>query len=309
MVNDRGFRTMNVAVGHSRALGLIAAVALMLITGCGNAQKDGLAADPVSAKASKESPFYKHRLTGNVTASQRAAFADHLAKAKSGDVQSQVEVGLYHYNDRKRDLAREWFLKAAAAGSHAGQYYVALLSRGDDQVTELRKAADMGNPEAQYEVSGRVARTDPESGARYLLMAAEGNYPLAQEAVARRLDGTERFRQPATDAIQRDEARALYWYKRLSENPYADGVEGNGPWRRRAHALTGIGLLYFHGRGAPQDDRLAAEFLEKGIAGGSTSHSAYIALAELYQQGRGVTKNVQKAEDLIKRAPRPRPQR
>ncbi|MCC7269375.1 MAG: hypothetical protein IT468_01495, partial [Rhodocyclaceae bacterium] len=106
MDNDRGFRTMNVAAGPSRTLGLIAAVALMLITGCGNAQKDGLAADPVSAKAPKESPFYKHRLTGDVTESQRAAFADHLAKAKSGDVQPQVEVGLYYYNDRKRDLAR-----------------------------------------------------------------------------------------------------------------------------------------------------------------------------------------------------------
>ena len=65
-------------------------------------------------------------------------------------------------------------------------------------------------------------------------------------------------------------------------------------------AFHGLGLMYLEGDCVEQDEYKAAEWLSRGVE--QDLEGSMITLAQLYEEGRGVEKNLEYAQELYQRA-------
>ncbi len=140
-----------------------------------------------------------------------------LAAARSkNDQDASDRIFLLKRVDER--LAISLMRKAAERGLPNAQYELAAmlrtLNREEEREAWLRRAAKQGHPYAQLEVSGYYAeRKDYRTAARWLGKAAEAGVPQAQYSLATYyLKGL---------GVARDRAEAAYWFGRAAEKePY-----------------------------------------------------------------------------------------
>lgn len=159
-------------------------------------------------------------------------------------------------------------------------------------------ARNDGLAEAQYRL-GRILREEREFEAAesQLEKAAEAEYQpaidylekddnlLAREVrVARsspdrqKVLGDDLYR--GRNGLEKDAARAAYWYERAAE-------------RGHAPAQTMLGYLYYQGEGVDQDYAKALEWYKEAALQGHPGSQA--SLGYLYGEGHGVERNLRQA--------------
>ena len=151
-----------------------------------------------------------------------AAFLTVKAKAESGDVEAQFDLGMCYENGQgvtpNSTQAAEWF----------------------------RKAAEHGNASAQYElgkmyVSGAGVVKDDIQAAKWLAKAADQEHPSAQLGLA--------IMYSSGEGVAQDYGQAGIWSRRAAEQGYAV-------------AQLFLGELYANGNGVPKDYVEAYKWIE-----------------------------------------------
>jgi TPR repeat protein len=210
--------------------------------------------------------------------------------------------------------AREWYQKAAEAGSTAAMFILGKLYsdglgvvRDDAQALAwFRKAADAGD-------------SDGMNGVGFMYWAGRG---VAQDYAQAR-----QWYQKAADAgnaggmynlgvlynkgqgVSQDYARALEWYRKAADAGAADAMNSVGfaywagqgvsrdyaqarQWYQKAadagdnEAMRNLGVLYENGKGVPQDYVQARQWYQKAAAAGNVR--AMLNLGRMYEKGEGV---------------------
>lgn len=143
----------------------------------------------------------------------------------------------------------------------------------DEQVDQLRKAAEQGDLDAQfrfaicYEQGNGVPQDDKEA-ALWFKKASEQGYDLAQYKLGNcYIQGT---------GVPQDDKEAVMWFKKAAE-------QGN------ARGQYNLGVCYKWGRGVPQDDKEAAAWFEKAARQGHPV--GQYKIGECYYNGTGVPRN------------------
>ncbi len=177
--------------------------------------------------------------------------------AEEGYAKAQVDLaGLYLEGakgvEKNKQLALEWFQKAAEQGNQAARYYAAdLLYRGEGvvqdkakAVKEWRIAAEAGLPEAQYRFSKFLLSGDAitEQGRKYLETAAEAGHAMA----ARDLGF---LHARGEKGLPFDMKKSAYWYEKAAQAGDAE-------------ALYISALFYIDGKLMPEDVNKAVRYLK-----------------------------------------------
>ena len=170
---------------------------------------------------------------------------------------------------RVTQLAREDPVRAQAA---LGLYYAegVLVAKDPLRGCDLfAKAAAAGHLAAAYRSSECLAKSDPGSARRWLERSASGGNPAAQEALGR----------ACIEGDNSDAACAKKWL----EPAAAKG---------RVSAMSVLAWLYVR-EGTPESSARASELYRAAAEGGDLA--AQNNLGELYETGRGVSRNAAQA--------------
>lgn len=188
-----------------------------------------------------------------------------------------------------------------------------LAKNPEEALKWYRKAAEQGDKEAQYKLSGIYSEgtgtaKDKAEGLRWHLKAAEQGHLLAQLNLAEKyLRGT---------GVPKDKAEAAKWFRMVADQglDYAQGMLGwmylNGEgvakdpaeaarWYLKAaeqgfaEAQSQLGWMFFNGEGVKKDPAEAARWYRKAADQGMAD--AQNRLAWLYFQGAGVAKDTWQA--------------
>ena len=186
-----------------------------------------------------------------------------------------------------------------------------LLSQGKYAEAQRlnRKAADQGNPVAQYNLgdiydNGQGVPKDSAEAFRWFHQAADQGHAEAQAILGRMYANGE--------GVDKDPVAAVKWSLRAAEqgqiyaqcnlaNAYA---EGKGVLQDRSEAIkwyrlaaaqghsgaqASLGRIYLDGLGVPKDETEAALWFQKSAEQGDAAAQA--KLGQLFQNGIGVTKD------------------
>lgn len=128
------------------------------------------------------------------------AFKAYHKLAESGSVRAQLLVGwMYHAGQgvtQNFDAARDWYRKAADAGSPEGQYYLGTLYRTDGQyeqaISWFEKAASQGYARAFYGLGkmheiGEGVTINQNKAYEYFERAANLGHMVAKREIAVRM--------------------------------------------------------------------------------------------------------------------------
>jgi TPR repeat protein len=167
-------------------------------------------------------------------------------------------------NDRGKVL--NWYLCAAEQGDGEAQLRAGIILLGraveqslaekrdrDDSPLQpeglywLRRAAEQGNPEAQYDLGRRLLHDDPEAALHWFERAAGRDHDKAQYELG------EIYREGNGAPAGVNHAEAAKWYLLAAER-------GNGSAQAR------IGDMLYSGTGVPQDLVKAYEWLNLAAA-------------------------------------------
>lgn len=170
----------------------------------------------------------------------------------------------------------EKFAEGEESGSRDGEeaYREAVRLRrsgaADEAVVRLKQAAELGHPEAAYELGmlylqGRDVPEDLEASARWLNRAADLGEPRAQYLVGANL--------LAGNGVERDPARGVSFLARAGEQGHV-----------RAQYL--LGQSYAHGVGVPTNPAWAARWYGRAARAGHADAQYYYG--EMYANGAGV---------------------
>jgi TPR repeat protein len=219
---------------------------------------------------------------------QRKSFEKTLEKARAGDAQEQFELSrMYRYG-----------IGAESDESEADSW--------------LRKSAETGNVEAQFEMGAVFeGKNDYESAFAWLLKAAQAGTVAAQKEVAAlyRLG----------HGVETDYAQSMQWYLKAAAQHNADAMcdigymyeygkgvpqdyENAMKWYRLASdagavlAKENIGKLYFSGHGVPQDYKEAARWFSLSAEQGYPDSEVNLAI--IYIDGPPELRNPEKAVQL-----------
>lgn len=263
--------------------------------------------------------------------------------AESGDAKAQVRLAQYYDARENHTDAFNWFKKASentdsdlywvsAAYTGIGFCYRAgegvekdeaeadkWFRKGDElEYKALRKAADKGDPKAQYELAeayfGNNSRAKPDKSLseaeakaeaiRLFKKSAENGFPKAQNELG---ECYERG-----DGVPKDQSEAVKWYIKAAEQGYAkaqknlghryskgEGVEKDlveaANWYRKAaeqgndSAQWFLGFCYLNGEGVSVDEVEAIKWFRKSAELGN--NFARVSLGECYAKGLGVRKD------------------
>ena len=214
---------------------------------------------------------------------------------------------------------------AAARGDAEAQYYLALLYRAGDGVTQddtasftwMRAAAEKGNVEAQYELARVLARgigtpADPEAAEAWLREAAGAGHVQAQFFLGQTLRARDKNNREALDWLRRAAEAGLPVAQRNLGMAYltGTGVEADSKealrWLNTAAdqgdpgAWSSLGYAYASGTGVERNDETAVQWYER--ASNSGLGRSTLALARFYETGRGVAQDMDKAVELYRAA-------
>ncbi len=176
-------------------------------------------------------------------------------------------------------------------------------SLSPDEISDLKKKADLGEAEAQYALgrayesgNGIPQRTD-QAALWYRKAAQQGN-PKAQNGLG--------VLYWLGDGIEKDKVEAVRWYHKAAR-------QGN------ANAMFNLGAAYYNGEGVGVNDSFAyAWFLLSSEAGSSSGKDAAkrsqsergpsgysdacLTIAQMYEKGEDLPQNFTLAESWYKKA-------
>ena len=159
------------------------------------------------------------------------------ARAESGDVKAQVELGIAYASgngvENDEAAAVKWFRKAAESGDPAGEY-----SLGDMYLT------------------GRVVVLNTSQAAMWIRRAAEGGELRGQLNLAAMLiEGM---------GVVRNVSEAAAWMRKAADQGSAAGE-------------FGLGSMYAHGTGVPESAKEAARWYRKAAGRGNLAATNNLA--------------------------------
>ena len=214
--------------------------------------------------------------------------------AADGNTDAMVFLGGAHFFGRHglaedKELGYEWHLKAAEAGDRLGQYMTGrLLAAGsgvskneETAVMWWRKAADAGFPPAQLDLGAAYRRgmggleENKEEAVKWVSRAAEKGHADAQVELGIYYYGG--------DGVPEDKTKAEYWMREAAEQGNDKGMQ-----------LLGFDKL------VENDYDEAFKWLTKSAAKGNRESEYW--LATLYEGGRGVERDMEKAVALYESA-------
>ncbi len=251
----------------------------------------------------------------------------YMPCADAGDADAQNTIGYMYLMGKgipkNRELAVKLLTEAWKNGSSQAAYRLAYmydsgqdfndpdLDRAYDWYT---RAADMGNPDAEFALAGIMFMqdgpySDQARGNQLLLKAADSGQHEAEEQAGMMYayGGGGLKRDPAKavkyleaaceggvqqamtsyanmcfegQAVPRDLAKAAKWFRAAADN--CDGM-----------AQYALGCMYGNGYYFEQDDAKAAEWFREAAEGGEPN--AQYALGCFCYEGRGVAKDTKKA--------------
>lgn len=258
--------------------------------------------------------------------------------ANKGSADAQRQLGLLYLNARKPSEAVKWFKMGADAGDAECCYqYGRMLLEGlgtapdsGEGANLLLKAANAGYPEAMYAVGncymeGNGVTRNAEQAVKWFRKAAAANVTGAQWALA------QCYREGNGVSVSFD--RAVYWYAASLQGDYAEKfrtlVRDQIPGSPFVAYLKGLkayndnnfeealkqfkivekakvtdgmvmeALVLASDKNPKQNLKKAVKLLTEASA---TNARAAYRLATLYEEGRGVDKDMAKAVDLTRRA-------
>ena len=144
-------------------------------------------------------------------------------------------------------------------------------------LTELKRAAENGDVEAQYELGNmysfgiRVAKDDSEAAKWYRKAAEQGN------VVAQRFLG---YAYSNGEGVTQDKIEAIKWYRKAAEQ--GDDV-----------AQRNLAIIYSRGEGVTQNYSEAIKWYRKAAEQGNTG--AQLTLGHMYSEGKGITQDYEEA--------------
>lgn len=256
--------------------------------------------------------------------------------AKQGLAEAQYEAGEYYETAARvtknqdeatkyEDEAIKWYLKAAEQNNIESMFKLSTLygkSNINQQIFWLRKAANLGDPNAQYELGElyRQGRTnlsvDYEESMFWYRKAAEHKFPDAYEAIG--------LMYEKGYGVAQDYKEACAWYQKsadlgsqiaqsrvnkLKPHIHADGIlEGINAYHagqydkalnvfykniEDSEAQCYLGQMSYYGHGVPQSYENSAKWYLKSAEQGCCNAQLNIGL--MYYQGNGVSRDLQKA--------------
>ncbi|MCD7811593.1 MAG: sel1 repeat family protein [Ruminococcus sp.] len=238
--------------------------------------------------------------------------------AKQGLTEAEADLGFYYYHEDNDENAIYWFLKAANKGSVDAMknlgfiYYMYSLdslcsdddsdydSYGIESFKWYKKAADLGNTEAQSEVASFLKR-----GIGVVQNYAEAikwyeaclNNPLISEYQKKGIYkdlGDIYF--DGGNGIRKDSryAKAVQWYEACLNSHLIDED-------MKKEIYENLGYIYFDGgKGIRQDYQKAYNYYHKSAELGSADAANMVGL--MYKNGYYVTESISKANEWYKKA-------
>ncbi len=226
---------------------------------------------------------------GDLPAGMSATLADRYRKARSGELEAMVEVGVAYHDGNgvaKDDTqAVSWYRKAAAAGNVRGNYELGVCYENGYGVPKdyahavdwYRKAAEAGNPRAMSSLgrmydNGWGLPTDYRQAVTWYRKAAE----------AGDLQGMSSFGVMYEDGlgVQKDLRQAVNWYRKAAEGGNATG-------------MFYLADMYESGKGVKKDLQQAFYWYRRAAEGGVAEGMNKVAA--MCENGQGVQKDQQQA--------------
>ncbi len=251
----------------------------------------------------------------------------YMPCAEKGDMEAQNTIGFMYLMGKgvpkDYDLAVK-LLKASAdsgcakAAYRLGYMYDAGQSDAgqnlDEAVVWYRRGADLGDPEAQYQLAGILGMKDSKyynvtKSNEYLMKAAEQNhieasyqlgtmYAYGSNGVRRNVDKAKKYLVAACEGGY-DQAMVDYAYMCFEGQVLPRDLESAAKWFQVAAshfngtAQYALGCMYGNGIYYDQDNAQAAKWFEEAAEGGEPN--AQYAIGCFYYEGRGIPKDAKKA--------------
>lgn len=239
-----------------------------------------------------------------------------LSQAEAGEPSAMYALAAYEdQQDQNSWRARQWLLKAAAAGNvdameHLGELY----ERGQGVGQNLRRAKHWYREAIE-------AGSDSASMRFQELLTAEKILRLAKKAAVG--DASAMFelgrRYSEGAGVIQDPEQGQHWYKEAAERGntaamfrlgvlYSNGLAPGADYRQArswyekaadkgyAKAAYNLGRLYEQGDGVPRDSGLARRWYEKAAVLGDPE--AMLSLGVLYENGRSVSADYARARQF-----------
>lgn len=181
-----------------------------------------------------------------------------------------------------------------------------------DELEAIRRAAEEGDPSAQFEYGSYLARQNDDDSkmreaVKWYRKAAEQGHAGGQEALGRAYS--------LGQVVPESDQEALKWYRKAAKQGNAKAQEGvcvrvydeenykeAMEWCRKAgdqgqgHAQSIVGEMYYYGLGAPKDYQEAARWFRLASTQYPFGEEAYYYLGEIYLSGgNGAERNWQEA--------------
>jgi uncharacterized protein len=215
--------------------------------------------------------------------------AKRKAWAEQGDLRAQLNLGDMYFFGKgvPKNLAEaaKWYRKAAEQGNPDAQYDLYLTYITDQGISKkdlpealkwLRKAADQGHPVAQYSLGFKY----------YLESIGIGALKNGTEAAEWLRKAAEQGHPGAQNylgelyamgkGVLKDWVEAVKWYRKAAEQDYNV-------------AQNNLGDMYAKGEGVSKDLAEAVKWYRKAAEHGNPD--AQLSLARAYADGAGVPKN------------------
>lgn len=264
---------------------------------------------------------------GPVRKNHAEAVRFYMACADDGDTEAQNTIGYMYLCgkgvEKNKDIAIRLLSEAADHGCAQAAYRIGYMYDAgqcyvdqdlDKAVEWYQKAADLGYPDADYQLTGIMFMKqgkwfDPSKAQKHLIKAADGgNRDAMRELGTMYAYGYNNFRRDPKkadayllkaceagdqqaminyanlcfegQALPRNLQKAAYWFEKAAK-------EYNG------QAQYALGCFYGNGYYYEQDNAKAAYWFQEAAEGGEPN--AQYALACFYYEGRGVEKDNKKA--------------
>ena len=217
------------------------------------------------------------------------ALDNYKMAAALGDETSLNQIGIIYMGsddfESNPEQAFYWFKEAAKKGDDMGLYNLGYCYKNGIGVTEdnekaaecFKKAAELGNADAMCELGGyyRFVLFDPSKAKMWYQKAADlGNADAMYELG---------YCYTIGSGLTKDTEKAAEYFKKAEDLGNTD-------------ALFGLGIICENNGNFAEAVTYYTQAAEKGVPG------AYLNLGKCYLEGKGVTQDLAKAEELINNA-------
>ena len=238
-------------------------------------------------------------------------------QSENGDASAQLALGkAYEFGNgvtQNDELAVKWYRKAAEQGNATAENNLGVMYRTgsgverdkEEAVRWYHKAAKLGNLPAMFNLgtayyNGDGVPSDPTMAYSWFLLAQEGGYPAAQDAVRR---SAAEFGESSTyeatfqvgamyekgDQLPVNYAEAAKWYRRAAERGSVAPM-----------AKVRLAALLLDGQGVQQDRSEALNLCRSAAQDGYAQ--GQFCVGYIYQQGLGLAKDPKEASKWYQQA-------